>query len=91
MRDQPKLCEEAGRSLRERNEASLMAKPFAPDRIRKRARRTKDNWRAGLIHARRTYRDGYLTLRVTPQWRLLSRDNGQSWELLSHADYDNQI
>jgi hypothetical protein len=91
VRDQPKLCEEAGRSLRERNEASLMAKPFAPDRIRKRARRTEDNWRAGLIHARRTYRDGYLTLRVTPQWRLLSRDNGQSWELLSHADYDNQI
>jgi len=91
VRDQPKLCEEAGCSLRERNEASLMAKPFAPDRIKKRARRTEDNWRAGLIHARRTYRDGYLTLRVTPQWRLLSRDNGQSWELLSHADYDNQI
>ncbi|WP_422879981.1 hypothetical protein [Pantoea agglomerans] len=48
-------------------------------------------WRTGQIRARRTYRGQYLTLRVTPQWRLLSKDNGQNWELLSHADYDNQI
>lgn len=69
----------------------MMSKPYAPDRIKKRAELIKDDWKAGLIHARRTYRDQYLTLRVTPQWRLLSKDNGQSWELLSHADYDNQI
>ncbi|MCX3308263.1 MULTISPECIES: ParE family toxin-like protein [Pantoea] len=68
-----------------------MSKPHAPERIRQRAERIEDYWRAGLIHARRTYRDQYLTLRVTPQWRLLSKDNGQTWELLSHADYDKQI
>ncbi len=68
-----------------------MPKPYAPDRIRQRARRIEEDWRTGLIRARRTYRDQYLTLRVTPQWRLLSKDNGQSWELLSHADYDKQI
>lgn len=68
-----------------------MSKPHAPDRIKQRAERIKDAWQAGLIHARRTYRDHYLTLRVTPQWRLLSKDNGRNWELLSHADYDNQI
>ncbi|WP_446676385.1 ParE family toxin-like protein [Pantoea eucalypti] len=68
-----------------------MSKPHAPERIKQRADRIKDDWQAGLIHARRTYRDQYLTLRVTPQWRLLSKDNGKSWELLSHADYDNQI
>ncbi|WP_434093156.1 ParE family toxin-like protein [Pantoea anthophila] len=68
-----------------------MSKPHAPERIRQRAERIKEHWRTGQIHARRTYRGQYLTLRVTPQWRLLSRDKGQSWELLSHADYDNQI
>lgn len=68
-----------------------MSKPSAPDRIIRRAEQLLRQWRAGHIHARRTYRDGYLTLRVTPHWRLLSRDNGLSWELLSHADYNNQI
>lgn len=68
-----------------------MPKPHAPARIRLRALRIKQHWRAGLVHARRTYRGKYLTLRVTPQWRLLSKDNGQHWELLSHADYDKQI
>ncbi|WP_425028648.1 hypothetical protein [Pantoea brenneri] len=57
----------------------------------RRAKRIISLWRAEKIRARRTCRDRYLTLRVTPQWRLLSRDNGQHWELLSHADYDKQI
>lgn len=68
-----------------------MSKPHAPDRITRLAQQQIRQWRAGHIHARRTYRDGYLTLRVTPHWRLLSRDNGRHWELLSHADYNNQI
>lgn len=68
-----------------------MPKPHAPVRIIRRAEQLIMRWRAGNIHARRTWRDRYLTLRVTPRWRLLSRDNGQHWELLSHADYDNQI
>lgn len=68
-----------------------MSKPHAPDRIARRAQQQIRQWRAGHIHARRTYRDRYLTLRVTPHWRLLSRDNGRHWELLSHADYNNQI
>lgn len=68
-----------------------MPKPHAPERITQRAEQIISLWRAGNIHARRTYRDGYLSLRVTYQWRLLSRDNGRHWELLSHADYNNQI
>ncbi|WP_442956308.1 ParE family toxin-like protein [Pantoea sp. USHLN298] len=68
-----------------------MPKPHAPARIKRRAEGIMRLWRAGQIRARRTCRDRYLTLRVTPQWRLLSRDNGQHWELLSHADYDKQI
>lgn len=68
-----------------------MSKPHAPVRIMRRAERIMRLWHTGQIRARRTYRGQYLTLRVTPQWRLLSKDNGQNWELLSHADYDNQI
>lgn len=68
-----------------------MSKPHAPVQIIRRAERIMRLWRTGQIRARRTYRGQYLTLRVTPQWRLLSKDNGQNWELLSHADYDNQI
>ncbi|MGE1070065.1 hypothetical protein [Pantoea agglomerans] len=68
-----------------------MSKPHTPVRIMRRAERIMRLWRTGQIRARRTYRGQYLTLRVTPQWRLLSKDNGQNWELLSHADYDNQI
>jgi len=59
-----------------------MSKPHAPDRIKQRADRIKDDWQAGLIHARRTYRDQYLTLRVTPQWRLLSKDNERAGNYL---------
>ncbi|MCI1030432.1 hypothetical protein RN053_02660 [Pantoea dispersa] len=68
-----------------------MSKPHVPDRISRRAKQQLKQWHAGQIHARRTYREKYLSLRVNPQWRLLSRDNGLSWELLSHADYDKQI
>ncbi|XIH77399.1 hypothetical protein C1N56_06030 [Pantoea sp. SGAir0175] len=68
-----------------------MSKPHVPDRISRRAKQQLKKWRAGQIHARRTYREKYLSLRVNPQWRLLSRNNGRSWELLSYADYDKQI
>ena len=37
---------------------------------------------------RKTYRRGYLTMKVTPGWRLLSKDGGKTWLLLSHAQYD---
>lgn len=46
-------------------------------------------YRKGCIHPRRTF--GYLTFRVNKRWHLLSRDNGQKWELLTHNDYNNVI
>lgn len=68
-----------------------MAKPQSPVHIRQRAGRILNQWQTGSVHARKTYRFRYLTLTVSPGWRLLSKDNGNHWELLSHADYDNQI
>ncbi|PHM46676.1 hypothetical protein [Xenorhabdus miraniensis] len=34
---------------------------------------------------------GYLKINVGLFWRLLSRDNGQSWELMLHERYNNAI
>ncbi|WP_038256045.1 hypothetical protein [Xenorhabdus bovienii] len=34
---------------------------------------------------------GYLKINVGLFWRLLSRDNGQSWELMLHERYNNEI
>ncbi|MBD2826808.1 ParE family toxin-like protein [Xenorhabdus szentirmaii] len=34
---------------------------------------------------------GYLKINVGLFWRLLSRDSGQSWELMHHERYNNEI
>ncbi|HBD1844128.1 TPA: hypothetical protein KIA93_000334 [Salmonella enterica] len=34
---------------------------------------------------------GYLKINVGPFWRLLSRDKGLCWELMSHERYNNAI
>ena len=38
-----------------------------------------------------TYQHKYLTLPVARCWRMLSKDNGNSWEVMSHERYKNQI
>lgn len=40
---------------------------------------------------RRTKARNYLTFRVNKRWRLLSRDQGKNWQLLTHNDYNNAI
>ncbi|MGQ6231201.1 ParE family toxin-like protein [Serratia sp. IR-2025] len=37
------------------------------------------------------YQHKHLTLPVAPCWRLLSKDNGNSWEIMSHERYNNPI
>ncbi|UAN49950.1 hypothetical protein KGP26_19575 [Serratia sp. JSRIV002] len=37
---------------------------------------------------RRTKAKNYLTFRVNKRWRLLSRDKGKNWELLTSNDYN---
>ncbi|MGX8941555.1 ParE family toxin-like protein [Symbiopectobacterium sp. Eva_TO] len=66
-------------------------KPKIPNRIREREKRFKRLYREGLIHARRIQRTGYLSIRLSLYWRMLSKDNGQSWKTMSHAKYDTQI
>lgn len=68
-----------------------MTKPQPPKHISHRAVRLLERWHGGSVHARKTHRYRYLSITVSPGWRLLSKDLGVHWALLSHADYDKQI
>jgi len=35
-------------------------------------------------------RTGYLSLKVNQRWRLLSKDGGQNWEVMSHERYSKE-
>lgn len=48
-------------------------------------------WQSRGIRANRTRKFGYLKIRVTQQWRLLSKDGGNTWELVSHSTYNRSI
>ncbi|MCK8598021.1 ParE family toxin-like protein [Yersinia ruckeri] len=43
------------------------------------------------MYPRRTYQHGYLSLRITHRWRLLSKDGGQHWEAMSHQRYNKEL
>ncbi len=45
-------------------------------------------FRAGRLFPKRTYGKKYLTFRVNKRWRLLSKDDGHNWLLLTHNDYN---
>jgi hypothetical protein len=45
-------------------------------------------YRAGRIHPRRMHKTGHLSLKVNLRWRLLSRDGGQNWTVMSHEKYN---
>lgn len=68
-----------------------MQPPNSPRHVRTKANILIKKFKKQQITPRRTYRRGYLTLFVTPGWRLLSKDDGKSWLLLSHADYDKLL
>lgn len=45
-------------------------------------------YQKGMLHPRRLLQPGRLSLSVTPFWRLLSRNNGKDWMLISHERYN---
>ncbi|WP_128143555.1 hypothetical protein [Serratia sp. 1D1416] len=47
--------------------------------------------RLGRLFPKKTYGKKYLTLRVNKHWRLLSKDGGNNWQLLTHNDYNSEI
>ncbi|MGP3296559.1 ParE family toxin-like protein [Serratia marcescens] len=66
-------------------------KPRIPQRISIKAEGVLFAYREGKKKPNQTYQHKHLTLPVARCWRLLSKDNGNSWEVMSHERYNNQI
>nr|WP_269837120.1 hypothetical protein [Enterobacter asburiae] len=62
-----------------------------PERVHLQALQVMLRYRRKRIYARRMHRTGYLSLKVNPRWRLLSKDGGQNWEVMSHERYSGEI
>ncbi|CAI1069161.1 Uncharacterised protein [Serratia fonticola] len=60
----------------------------APLWITAKALHTLSQFSKSQLIPRRTKLKGYLTFRVNKRWRLLSRDNGNNWQLLINNDYN---
>lgn len=41
--------------------------------------------------SRKTSKFGHLTKTVGKHWRLLSKDGGNTWHLMSHSEYDTAV
>ncbi|UIN00103.1 hypothetical protein [Yersinia ruckeri] len=50
-----------------------------------------NQYRRGAVCPRRMHKTGYLSLRITHRWRLLSKDDGQHWEAMSHQRYNKEL
>ncbi|MGA4583917.1 hypothetical protein ACK6TD_19265 [Enterobacter hormaechei] len=62
-----------------------------PEGIKQKAKRLLQLYRDRLKNPRKSKKMAYLSFEVGPRWRLLSKDNGQHWSLLSHAEYNALI
>ena len=47
-------------------------------------------YRRRKVFPRRMRRTGYLSLIVNQRWRLLSKDEGRNWEVMSHETYNRE-
>jgi Fe-S-cluster containining protein len=59
--------------------------------VRRKACRLYTSWRDGKKVCKRLQENGYLKMDIGPFWRMLSKDGGQSWLLMSHQDYNREI
>jgi len=61
-----------------------------PEWVHERAVRVLRQYRRRELFPRRMRRTGYLSLIVNPRWRLLSKDEGRNWEVMSHETYNRE-
>ncbi|KGT91268.1 hypothetical protein NG99_17025 [Erwinia typographi] len=61
----------------------------APEWVIIQATKRLAQYRKRRVFPCRIHGTGYLSLRVNPRWRLLSRNNGKDWQLMTHAVYNN--
>lgn len=39
----------------------------------------------------KTYRRKYLKININPWWRILSKDGGANWRLMTHATFNDEV
>ncbi len=61
-----------------------------PEWVHVRAISVLSMYRKQRLHAARILGTGNLSLKVNRRWRLLSKDQGQNWQLMSHEKYNAQ-
>ncbi|MCS2168073.1 ParE family toxin-like protein [Scandinavium manionii] len=61
-----------------------------PERVHLQALQVLLRYRRRRTFPRRMRRTGYLSLKVNQRWRLLSKDGGQNWEVMSHERYSKE-
>lgn len=59
-----------------------------PSWVHAKAVAVMDKYKKGLQRASRHHQPGRLSLRVTHRWRLLSKNNGRDWVIISHERYN---
>lgn len=61
-----------------------------PEWVHLKAAHVLSQFRARRIHPCRMIGTGLLSLKVNPRWRLLSKDDGRNWEVMSHETYNRE-
>ncbi|EOZ7832330.1 TPA: hypothetical protein ACP5AE_004756 [Escherichia coli] len=62
-----------------------------PEWVHQQALLALRRYRCRRIFPHRIQRNGYLSLKVNRRWRLLSKDDGRNWEVMSHERYSGEI
>lgn len=62
-----------------------------PERVHLQAMQVLLRYRRKRVYARRMRRTRFLSLKVNPRWRMLSKDNGRNWEVMSHETYNGEL
>ncbi|MDE9575103.1 hypothetical protein L2106_17040 [Citrobacter portucalensis] len=62
-----------------------------PERVHLQAMQVLLRYRRKRVYARRMRHTGFLSLKVNPRWRMLSKDNGRNWEVMGHETYNGEL
>lgn len=63
----------------------------APEYVCKKALSVLKQFQDGKLRPKHYWQSKHVGLNVSPKWRLLSRDNCQTWELMSHSKYNTEV
>lgn len=66
----------------------MLACSNVPSRVLEQAYSLLDKYLDKQCHPMKHKKSGYLTLSVGYRWRMLSKNKGLSWALMSHEEYN---